>query len=465
MQIKEVILGGIIMGKMKKRKKVIIFISLVVVAAVIFGIRTFSARRETGAPVMGYTVLSKTELINSVAVSGNIKSESAQNVYSTLNYPVKEIYVSVGDKVSAGDKLAKLDTASLELDIAQQRSTIDNSKKTSAIDLENKKRTYENTKSQYQSGLNSELINAENNLKTAEIDLKTKKTTYENNKLLYESGAISKQELDQSETNYTSAVNNYNNAETTLKITKTNVEQDIKTAEANLKTAETNYNNDSQQIALQKLNENLRDSIIKSPINGTVTAVYAVVGSSGNGLLFVVEDIDKLAITTYVKEYDAGQVQPGQLVTIKTDATGDEILNGKVVKISPASTKNTAGATDTSSTVEFETEVSILDHNEKLKIGMNARMDIILEKKSQVYAVPYDAITVDAKGQNIVYIVSEENEKQIIKEIPVEIGLETDLYNEISGDGLADGVKVINDAASVKPGEVAKTQTTSQGSR
>ncbi|MFZ5966137.1 MAG: efflux RND transporter periplasmic adaptor subunit [Bacillota bacterium] len=442
------------MEKFKKNKKLIAIVSLVVVIISILGIWTFSTARNNRADNVPHTILSKTELVNSISVSGNIKSQNAQNVYSTLNYPVKEIYVSVGDQVAAGDTLAKLDTASLEMDIAQQRSTLTNSQKTSAIDLENKRLTYQNMKRQYENGLNSELINAESSLKTAEADLQTKKTTYENNKVLFESGFISEQELNQSETNYTLAVTTYNEAEAALKTTKTKVEQDLKTAEANLRNAEANYNNDSQQIALQKLEKNLADSTIKAPVDGTVTAVYAVVGSSGNGLLFVIEDTENLIITTYVKEYDAGQVHPGQMVTIKSDATGDAVLNGKVTKISPTSTKNAAGETDTSSTVEFETEVAILDQNPELKIGMNTRLNIILDKKMDVYAVPYDAVTVNSDGQSVIYVISDENGKQIVKEVPVETGMETDLYTEVSGSGLADGVIVINDAASVKPGDV-----------
>ncbi|MBB6218287.1 multidrug resistance efflux pump [Anaerosolibacter carboniphilus] len=447
------------MEKLKKFKKSMIIGTAILVIISILGITAFSAGRNGSANNVPHTILSKAELVNSISVSGNIESQNAQNVYSTLNYPVKEIYASVGDQVVAGDALAKLDTASLEMDIAQQRSTLNNSQKTSAIDLENKKRIYQNTKSQYENGLNSELISAESSVKTAEADLQTKKTTYENNKALFEAGAISKQEFSQSETNYTVALTTYNKAVASLKSTKAKVEQDIKTAEANFKNAEANYNNDSQKIALQKLEKNLADSVIKAPVDGTVTAVYAVVGSPGNGLLFVIEDTKNLMVTTYVKEYDAGKVYPGQKVTIKSDATGDKILNGEVVKISPASTKNTAGETITSSTVEFETEVAILDHDPKFKIGMNTRLNIILEKKADVYAVPYDAVTVNSNGQNIVYVISDENGKKIVKELIVEKGMETDLYTEISGKGLSDGVIVVNDAASVKPGDVVNLQT------
>ncbi|MBS3994317.1 MAG: efflux RND transporter periplasmic adaptor subunit [Alkaliphilus sp.] len=444
------------MKKIFKFKKSIVAGTIIIAIVSLLGIRSFLPGRNSSADNVPYTTLSKTDLVNSISVSGNIKSQNSQNVYSTLNYPVKELFVSVGDQVVAGDLLAKLDSASLELDIAQQRSNLNNSEKNSAIDLQNKKNIYQDAKNQFENGFNSELISAGNNVKTTEIDLQTKKRDYENNKLLFESGAISEQESNQSKTNYTLAVASHDKAVASLKATKVKVAQDLKTAEANLKNAEANYANDSQRIALQKLEKNLADSDIKSPIDGTVTAVYAVVGSPGNGLLFVIEDTENLIVTTYVKEYDAAKVNPGQMVTIKSDATGDAVLNGKVIKISPASLKNAAGETNISSTVEFETEVVILDPKTELKIGMNARLNIILEKKTDVYAVPFDAVTVNDKGQNVVYIITDENGKQITKELVVKTGIETDLYTEISGVGLSAGVLIANNASSVASDDIAK---------
>ncbi|MDO9535371.1 MAG: efflux RND transporter periplasmic adaptor subunit [Bacillota bacterium] len=404
------------MLNIKKRKKTIIFvISLLLLIAAILAIRILAARGNSSAANVPYTVLSKTELINSISVSGTIESANAQNVYSTLTYPVEEIYVSVGDQVAMGDLLAKLDTASLELDIAQQKARMLNN-----------------------SGMNGELINAESALKTAGVDLQTKMTTYEDNKILFESGYISAQELSQSETNYSLSAEAYDKALSSLDATKNRVEQE----------------NNTQRIALQKLEKNLADSIIKAPLDGMVTAVNAKVGASGNGLLFVIEDTENLIITTYVKEYDIGQVQQGQMVTIRSDATGNSVFRGKIIKIAPTSAKSATGETIVSSTVEFETQIAVLDHGAGLKIGMNTRLNIILEERADLYVVPYDAVTVNADGQSIVYVITEEQEKQIVKELVVETGMETDFYTEVSGEGLSDGVMVVNDAISVNAGDI-----------
>lgn len=441
------------MIKLKSKKKIISIVLIISLVISVAGVSVYSKNKKGVIKNAGYTSISKKELIKGVSVSGNVESKNSQNVYSTLSYQVKEIKVDVGDEVTAGQTLAILDTDSLKLDIAQQKSTIESSQKTNLSDLNSKTANYENAKNLYDSGSNSELITAEKAFKQAEIDLASKEKDYKDNKVLFEAGVVTKNDLDKSEKDYKTAQLNYSSSLNSYDSTKTKIKQDLNTAEFNLNTAQANYANDSQKIALQKLEKNLEDSVIKAPISGTVTAVYAKVGSSGNGLLFIIEDTDNLTVTTYVKEYDIEKVHPGQLVNIKSDATGDKVINGKVVSISPASTKDNNGNSSTSSNVTFKTEVEVSDENSGLKIGMNARLNIILDKKENIYAVPYDAITTNANNEDIVYILTPENGKLIVKEAKINKGLETDLYTEISGSEITDGTKVISTAASVKPGD------------
>ena len=68
------------------------------------------------------------------------------------------------------------------------------------------------------------------------------------------------------------------------------------------------------QESIRQLNQTLDDTKITAPVSGTVTAVYASVGSSGSGLLFVIEDTEHLVVSTSVKGYDLGDVKTGMTV-------------------------------------------------------------------------------------------------------------------------------------------------------
>lgn len=213
----------------------------------------------------------------------------------------------------------------------------------------------------------------------------------------------------------------------------------------------------SQEIAIQSLQDTLADATITAPVSGVVTAVYAEEGQPGNGLLFVIEDTDALKITTNIREYDVGNIEVGMPVVIRSDATGDKEISGTVTYIAPAANKTEAGNTLTAddSTVEFEAEVQVNDADSGLRIGMNTRLTVLLEERSDVYGVPYDSVVEKADGSEVVYAVEPSSEKEgsyVVTEVPVTTGLETDFYIEVSGDGITDGLSIVSDPQSVAPG-------------
>ena len=213
----------------------------------------------------------------------------------------------------------------------------------------------------------------------------------------------------------------------------------------------------SQEIAIQSLQDTLADATITAPVSGVVTAVYAEEGQPGNGLLFVIEDTDALKITTNIREYDVGNIEVGMPVIIKSDATGDKEISGTVTYIAPAANKTENGNTLTAddSTVEFEAEVQVNDADSGLRIGMNTRLTVLLEERSDVYGVPYDSVVEKADGSEVVYAVEPSSEKEggyVVTEVPVTTGLETDFYIEVSGDGITDGLSIVSDPQSVAPG-------------
>ncbi|MCL2388705.1 MAG: HlyD family efflux transporter periplasmic adaptor subunit [Defluviitaleaceae bacterium] len=59
--------------------------------------------------------------IDVITVRGVVESVESRSIYSTLGFLIDNVYVEIGDVVSEGQILAVLDTADLELMIAQQR--------------------------------------------------------------------------------------------------------------------------------------------------------------------------------------------------------------------------------------------------------------------------------------------------------------------------------------------------------
>ena len=178
-----------------------------------------------------------------------------------------------------------------------------------------------------------------------------------------------------------------------------------------------------------------------------MTAVYASVGSSGSGLLFVIEDTDNLVVSTSVKGYDLGDVKTGMAVTIKSDATGDSVIPGTLTSIAPTAKKNQMGETESSSDPSFEAEVSIDTVSSGLRIGMEARLSYIIAQAEHVLAVPYEAVYTDENGRSCILVLRDQGkETYLVESLPVTTGLDDDLDIAVSGSGVEAGLRVITEA-------------------
>lgn len=406
---------------MAMKKKIIIGAAIIIAVLAAFFIWRSSLPRTQGQAAKQTVALEKSDLLDSVLVSGTVKSSSAENVYSKVtNYPVKKVFVEVGDKVKAGDVLAQLDTASLELDIKQ-----------TDLNIRNAEAALKNEDSSNQYNLQTSL----NNVETASIELKNSQDNYSQMKTLYEVGAISQNEFAQAESTLKRSQFSYDNAQAAL----TNIKSKNVTATRN--------NIEIQRVALAKQKKILNDAKITAPIDGTVTMINAKENESANGLLFVVEDTDKLVVSTDIGEYDIDLIKLGQEVIIKSDSTGDKQFMGAVSKIAPTAVKDANGNTASSSDVQFDTEIAMKDNDPSIKIGMNVRLTIKLNEKKDVYSVPYDAVVKAADGSQWIYVLEaaqkDSNTKNTSKKIQVQTGMETDMYVEISSPDLKDGMKVL----------------------
>lgn len=452
---KKVIIGGII-------------VILIVAGGVAYKINA-DKKAQAAQSNVKYTVLSKTNIVKSLSTSGTVKTNNYTNVYSNSTGKVKTVNVSVGDKVKAGDVLAVLDTQTLEQDIAKLQETIKNNDATTQIDLENKKRAYEDALYLYNNNLNTDLINGEADVNSSKLTLEDKQKTNEYNKVMFENGEISKDALNKSQNDYENAKANYDKATVALESKKVSVKQSLTTAENNYKTAQINANNKSNKMDLENKQKDLANCTIIAPVDGTITSVSATVGNASSGALFKIEDLTDLIINVSIAEVDVPKIKVGQKAKITTDATGKEEIAGEVMSIDPISSSSSTSSTSssnssssgsgssssTSTDVTFTAKIKIDSKNENIKEGMNAIVNIVLDEKDNIYAIPYSSI-VKKNNENSIYVADQQNGKYVVKEIPVTKGIESDVNIEIEGEDIKDGLIVIGDTSTHKPGSIVQ---------
>ena len=208
--------------------------------------------------------------------------------------------------------------------------------------------------------------------------------------------------------------------------------------------------NSGYDFQMEALEKKLDESIIAAPADGIVTAVYAVEGSYANGIMFVIEDMNNLKVTSSVKEFDIIGIEKGEDVIIRSSALGNEEFDGVVTKVSPVTEKSADGSTVENGS--YGIEVAVSDEDTGLLIGMSAKLSIITEEKSDIFSVRYDMLSTDEEGNDVIYAAEKNGDSYVVKQIPVTLGIETDSEVEISGEGLEEGMYIIEDVDYVSDG-------------
>jgi len=392
-------------GKMKKiftRKKIIIFIVVLAAAAIIFSL--INKGNEAPAVMANVSKLERKTLEHIISVKSPLEGIEKAEVVSPLNYEIIDIRVKEGDIVKKDQILAVLDSEELEKQIEYEENQ---------IELAN--------------------LEAEDKIRAMQIEydkavsrLKELEDTYEQNKELYESGVITEEAFKKIESSMADAkmsIESYNA-----------VDGKIVMSQADKKRIEIQR----EQLKLKK--EDLEKVYVKSPIDGTVTRVNVNIGryakdSENGAAMFIVENLANLQMKVSISEFDVGRIKLGQEAEIYSDILRNEAARGVVARISPTAEQKDNNNMDR----VIPVLIDITERPENLIAGVIANAKIKTDKAENVFAVPTGALIQDGEGYKI-YVLNEDN---TIRGIPVEIGLETDLDSEVTGDELTEGMKVV----------------------
>lgn len=250
---------------------------------------------------------------------------------------------------------------------------------------------------------------------TAKQDASTWESKYNSAKQAEESA---EKAYDQAVSALEASIEAYEKQLSNIEDTKKSGENSILSKSESLYSSQLNSltSGDSEEKKIEQYQEQLQDCIVESPISGVITAVNVEAGDMYNGSAIVtIEDISGYEVSAEIDEYDIGKIEKGQKVIIKTNATGDEELEGTVVRIAP---RASAGGSD----VTYTVSISIDTAHEMLRMDMTAKLSIILESKENALTVPYDAVQEDENGKFYVEVVtntaSANQESEEVSQVP-----------------------------------------------
>jgi len=142
---------------------------------------------------------------------------------------------------------------------------------------------------------------------------------------------------------------------------------------------------------LDRAKLDLEHSLITSPVDGTVISRNVDVGEAvaatltAPTLFTIAQDMRHMQVHAAVDEADVGGVRAGQAATFTVDAFRDRTFHAVVLQVrnAPVTTQNV---------VTYDTVLDVENPDLTLRPGMTANVLILIVQKTQVTAVPNEAL-------------------------------------------------------------------------
>ncbi|MGH8248176.1 MAG: efflux RND transporter periplasmic adaptor subunit, partial [Gammaproteobacteria bacterium] len=331
----------------KRRRWVLLTVGLVVIAGGVL-ITTAVTRPNTRIDASKLAKAERGDLAKSVVATGKIEPYSKVELKSKASGIIKTLHVNVGDSVREGQVLVDLDKEQLEARLREAKAQL----QAAQANWQAARAALEKNRVEAEG---PEVPFAEKNLQRAR-------------KLLGD-GLIPQSSVEDAEKLYEMARNKQQTAVIQLGVSKAQVAQ----AEAQVAQA---------AAAVDRSEDDLRNSTIRSPINGVVlsrdrevgdaVSSILVLGSSAT-LIMTLGDMREVYVKGKVDESDVGKIYFDQAARITVESFKDRKFFGKVTKISPMGVEKDNVTT-------FEVRVSIENKTGELKANMTANAEIVLEE-------------------------------------------------------------------------------------
>ncbi|MDR7897586.1 efflux RND transporter periplasmic adaptor subunit [Thermosynechococcus sp. JY1334] len=358
--------------------------------------------RQTPLDLDRYTVpvQDSRDLVARIAATGKVVPVQTVNISPKRAGLLAELYVEQGDRVKAGQIIARMDNRDEQAQLAQAQANL-------ADAIARRDRVVAGNRAE-------EIAQAEAQVRAAATRAQLAEERLKRNEWLAAEGAIPRDTLDELKANRDSAIANLNEAQKRLQLLQRGSRtEEIRQAEAAVAAA---------QAQVQAARAALEDTVIRAPFTGIITQKYANPGAfvtptttasattsaTSTSIVAIAQGLEILA---EVPEVDIGQVLVGQPVEIRADAYPGETFEGRVRLVAPE-------AVVEQNVTFFQVRVSLVTGLQKLRSGMNVDLDFLGQKINNALLVPTVAIAVE-RGQTGVYVVGEDNQPKFR---PVTIG-------------------------------------------
>lgn len=281
------------------------------------------------------TMPAREEIVRLVQAPGDVEAVLEVDISSEIVAKIEEMPVEEGDIVKAGDLLCRLNDDKLRAEVESAEARIDQ--------------------------LRASIAQADADLEKADRDVVRQRA-------LSESHATSLLEM----------------ADYLTLLKKMKAVCDMRQAELV-----------QAQAILKRMHEDLKRTVITSPIDGVISVLRAkqgevvVTGTMNNPgtVIMTISDLSKMQVRTRVDEVDVPLVKAGQKARIYLQSDPDKPVPARVIRVASKGSRPTGR-----DVVTFETLLEVLSDDERIKPAMTANVEIEVAKQTDAVTVPIEAI-------------------------------------------------------------------------
>lgn len=462
----------------KKRKKAPIIIGIVLALFLVLRLVSCALTPDMGAVVITASA-ERGDLQESISTSGLVASGETKVVFSEVNGTIDQVMVAAGDLVHAGDLLISFDMEEMEnkLEQAALQHTMsnaayqglladnaENNGKLSEADtnlavLEQQLADYKAYLKTLQNELNESKRVTSNELASSGLSLTQRQYELENELKNVEPDSDRAKEIQKELTDIASqmAQNNYLQsiasnsdyvAETEQKIAevqehiseceeyKAKMESQKSTSEASVMSSydkeQRTADNELAHMTYQDVEDeyNAAKRGVVAEFDGIITECTAISGAAvtKSVQLLTLASSEDVKVTFQASKHDVEKLEVGQSADVTIAGT---VYQGEISKI------DHMASVGTSNTPMVGVEVQLLDPDDKIILGMDARLNIYTHKSENTLLVPVEAINTDKEG-DFLYVV----EEGIVVRKPIVCGISSDTYTEVL-EGITEADQII----------------------
>ncbi|MFJ5431837.1 HlyD family secretion protein [Pectobacterium actinidiae] len=361
-------------------------------------------------------------LENQLGLVGRIQAATQATLAAPFEGIIREVLVREGQRVEQGQTLLILDPGQIEIQLRQAQA-----------DVLKTQREVQSLRLWEQS---TEVSRARRAVSSAQSAFSNTQANLRDTQALFERGIVARMEVDTLKQQIRSQEQDVIAAQEELRtvLARGNGE-DRKIAEMELTNAQVRYQTLVAQVERQAVKAPFSGFVVRpaTPDNGKPVVIQPGLLVSQGAPLFDVIAQDRFQVATRVEETDLHQLKEGMLVNVSGDGFAGQILTGKVASIDMQANAADISGSGAYYDVVVSLDTPLSDLRQNIRLGMSARLAIIIYRNEQGIAVPAQAVQTDEKGRT--YVVYRPTADAPSTKINVSLGKSVAQGIEINGVG------------------------------